>query len=156
MRRPLDLERSSPVQQLVVVARDRGSPPCSAETTVVLRLLDVNDNAPSVSVFTLLSALGAPLSGSGSPLTGPGAPISGPETPLSGQGAPLSDQGASLSASARPRAQGSGLGVLQEAHAEVAEDAAVGAFIAQVSVTDPDVSDNGRVECSLSDQTVIV
>ena len=50
----LDYERAS-VYQLVVVARDRGHDPLSAESIVVVRLEDVNDNAPLITIRTLTS-----------------------------------------------------------------------------------------------------
>ena len=38
---------------MVVVARDRGHDPLSSEATVVVRIDDLNDNAPSVTIRTL-------------------------------------------------------------------------------------------------------
>jgi len=41
---------------MVVVARDQGHDPLSSEATVVVRVDDVNDNAPSVTIRTLHSS----------------------------------------------------------------------------------------------------
>lgn len=38
---------------MVVVARDQGHDPLSSEATVVVRIDDTNDNAPSVTIRTL-------------------------------------------------------------------------------------------------------
>jgi len=50
----VDYETAS-VYQLVVVARDRGHDPLSAEAIVVIRVQDVNDNAPLITIRTLNS-----------------------------------------------------------------------------------------------------
>jgi len=50
----IDYEEAS-VYQLVVVARDRGHDPLSAETIVVVRVQDVNDHAPEITIRTLTS-----------------------------------------------------------------------------------------------------
>jgi len=44
--------------QLVVVARDHGAEPYSTEATVVVHVLDVNDNAPEVTIHTLSGSPG--------------------------------------------------------------------------------------------------
>jgi len=50
----IDYEMAS-VYQLVVEARDRGRDPLSAECIVVVRVQDVNDNAPLITIRTLTS-----------------------------------------------------------------------------------------------------
>jgi len=50
----IDYESAS-VYQLVVVARDRGHDPLSAECIVVIRVQDLNDNAPEITIRTLTS-----------------------------------------------------------------------------------------------------
>jgi len=50
----IDYEAAT-VYQLVVVARDRGHDPLSAESIVVVRVQDVNDNAPEITIRTLTS-----------------------------------------------------------------------------------------------------
>ena len=50
----LDYEMAS-VYQLVVVARDCAHEPLSAESIVVVRVQDVNDNAPEITIRTLTS-----------------------------------------------------------------------------------------------------
>nr|AUG84419.1 Pcd11x [Platynereis dumerilii] len=47
---------TSPVYHLVVLADDRGSDTIPAEATVIVRVLDVNDNAPLITVNTLTQA----------------------------------------------------------------------------------------------------
>ena len=44
---------SATVYQLVVVARDRGHDPLSSEAVVIIRVEDINDNAPSITIRTL-------------------------------------------------------------------------------------------------------
>lgn len=48
----VDYESAS-VYQLVVVARDRGHNPLSSEAVVIVRVEDLNDNIPSITVRTL-------------------------------------------------------------------------------------------------------
>jgi hypothetical protein len=48
----IDYETAT-VYQLMVVARDRGHDPLSSEAIVVVRVEDLNDNAPSVTIRTL-------------------------------------------------------------------------------------------------------
>lgn len=50
----IDYETAS-VYQLVIVARDRGHDPLSAECVVVIRVHDRNDNAPLITIRTLTS-----------------------------------------------------------------------------------------------------
>jgi len=50
----LDYEAAS-VYQLVVVARDRAQEPLSAESIVVVRVQDLNDHAPQITIRTLTS-----------------------------------------------------------------------------------------------------
>jgi len=54
MQGVIDHEQAS-VYQLVIVARDRGHDPLSAECVVVVRIRDVNDNAPMITIRTLTS-----------------------------------------------------------------------------------------------------
>jgi len=54
MQGVIDYEAAS-VYQLVVVARDRGRDPLSAESIVVVRVQDSNDNAPKITIRTLTS-----------------------------------------------------------------------------------------------------
>lgn len=51
----VDYERA-PVYHLIVAARDRGPEPLAAETTVVVKVDDVNDNAPRATVSTLTAS----------------------------------------------------------------------------------------------------
>jgi hypothetical protein len=44
---------SATVYQLVVVARDRGHNPLSSEAVVIVRVEDLNDNIPLITVRTL-------------------------------------------------------------------------------------------------------
>lgn len=48
----IDHEKTA-IYQLVVVASDRGHDPLSSEATVVVRVEDLNDNAPALSIRTL-------------------------------------------------------------------------------------------------------
>jgi len=52
----VDYERA-PVYHLIVVARDRGPDPVAAETTVVVKVDDVNDNAPRATISTLTTSV---------------------------------------------------------------------------------------------------
>ena len=54
MQGVIDYETTS-VYQLVVVARDRGRDPLSGECIVVIRVQDINDNAPKITIRTLTS-----------------------------------------------------------------------------------------------------
>ena len=48
----VDFETAT-VYQLVVVARDRGHDPLSSEAVVVVRVEDMNDNAPLITIRTI-------------------------------------------------------------------------------------------------------
>ena len=48
----VDHEKAT-IYHMVVVARDRGHDPLSSEATIVVRIDDINDNAPSVTIRTL-------------------------------------------------------------------------------------------------------
>ena len=54
MQGVLDYEKAS-VYQMVIVASDGGRDSLSAECIVVVRVLDVNDNAPTITIRTLTS-----------------------------------------------------------------------------------------------------
>lgn len=100
IRGNIDHEQAS-VYQLVVYARDHGPESFSSETTVVVHVEDLNDNAPEVTISTL--------------------------TPSS----------SSYSA----------------VMAEVWENSTVGTFVAHVSVVDHDAGFNGRVNCTLNENS---
>lgn len=51
----VDYERT-PVYHLIVSAMDRGHDPVPSETTVIVRVDDVNDNAPKITVNTLVAS----------------------------------------------------------------------------------------------------
>jgi hypothetical protein len=51
----VDYERAT-VYHLIVTARDRGMDPVPAEATVVIKVEDINDNAPHVTVNTLTAS----------------------------------------------------------------------------------------------------
>lgn len=51
----VDYERT-PVYHLIVSAVDRGQDPVPSETTVIVRVEDVNDNAPRITVNTLVAS----------------------------------------------------------------------------------------------------
>ncbi|OXB50902.1 UNVERIFIED_CONTAM: hypothetical protein H355_003420, partial [Colinus virginianus] len=50
---PLDYETDVPQHELQIEARDKGTPPLSGHCSVILEVLDVNDNAPEVWVTSL-------------------------------------------------------------------------------------------------------
>ena len=54
MQGVIDYEEAN-IYHLVVVARDRGHDPLSAECVVVIRVQDLNDNAPMITIRTLTS-----------------------------------------------------------------------------------------------------
>ncbi|MBN3295475.1 PCD23 protein, partial [Amia calva] len=90
VNKPLDYE-TQPFHELIVRARDEGAQPEYASTLVVVKVRDVNDNSPSISVMF-------------------------------------------LSESAEP---------------EVSEGAAVGDYVARISVSDPDLGDSPGLRVSL-------
>jgi len=47
---------ANPVYQLMITARDHGTEPLSADTMVVIRVKDVNDNPPQMTLNTLLAS----------------------------------------------------------------------------------------------------
>ena len=84
------------VYRLTVNARDRGSPPAEpSSVSLTVHVVDLNDNAPTISVDTLSSTPGV---------------------------------------------------------AEIAEDSAVGSFVAHLSVFDEDSGSNGRFTCELREE----
>ncbi|XP_065758307.1 protocadherin-8 isoform X2 [Muntiacus reevesi] len=119
---PVDYERQD-TYELDVRAQDRGPGPRAATCKVIVRLRDVNDNAPDISI-TPLAAPGAPAA---SPFAAAAAALGGAEaTSSTGPGTPEAS-----------------------AVSLVPEGAARESLVALVSTSDRDSGANGQVRCAL-------
>ncbi|XP_043748364.1 protocadherin-8 isoform X2 [Cervus elaphus] len=119
---PVDYERQD-TYELDVRAQDRGPGPRATTCKVIVRLRDVNDNAPDISI-TPLAAPGAPAA---SPFAAAAAALGGTEaTSSTGPGTPEAG-----------------------AVSLVPEGAARESLVALVSTSDRDSGANGQVRCAL-------
>ncbi|XP_004646257.1 protocadherin-8 isoform X2 [Octodon degus] len=118
----VDYERQD-TYELDVRAQDRGAGPRAATCKVIVRIRDVNDNAPDISI---------------TPLAAPGAPAA---SPFAAATAAL--EGADTSSSAGPGTSEVGTTSL------VPEGAARESLVALVSTSDRDSGANGQVRCAL-------
>nr|XP_058132586.1 protocadherin-8 isoform X2 [Dasypus novemcinctus] len=118
---PVDYERQD-TYELDVRAQDRGPGPRAATCKVIVRIRDVNDNAPDIAI---------------TPLAAPGAPAASPFAAA----AALGDSEATSSAG--PGAPEAGATSL------VPEGAARESLVALVSTSDRDSGANGQVRCAL-------
>ncbi|XP_040123090.1 protocadherin-8 isoform X2 [Oryx dammah] len=119
---PVDYERQD-TYELDVRAQDRGPGPRAATCKVIVRLRDVNDNAPDISI---------------TPLAAPAAPAA---SPFPAAAAALG--GAEATSSTRPGTPEAG------AISLVPEGAARESLVALVSTSDRDSGANGQVRCAL-------
>ncbi|XP_036997152.2 protocadherin-8 isoform X2 [Artibeus jamaicensis] len=119
---PVDYERQD-TYELDVRAQDRGPGPRAATCKVIVRIRDVNDNAPDIAI-TPLAAPGAPAA---SPFAAAAAAFGGADT-------------TSSTGSETPEAGAISL---------VPEGAARESLVALVSTSDRDSGPNGQVRCAL-------
>ncbi|XP_023981796.1 protocadherin-8 isoform X2 [Physeter macrocephalus] len=119
---PVDYERQD-TYELDVRAQDRGPGPRAATCKVIVRISDVNDNAPDIAI---------------TPLAAPGAPVA---SPLAAAAAALG--GADATSSTGPGTPEAG------AISLVPEGAARESLVALVSTSDRDSGANGQVRCAL-------
>ncbi|XP_006989603.1 protocadherin-8 isoform X2 [Peromyscus maniculatus bairdii] len=120
----VDYERQD-TYELDVRAQDRGPGPRTATCKVIVRIRDVNDNAPDISI---------------TPLAAPGAPGA---SPFAAAAAAAALGGADTASSAGPGTQEAGATSL------VPEGAARESLVALVSTSDRDSGANGQVRCAL-------
>ncbi|XP_052046679.1 protocadherin-8 isoform X2 [Apodemus sylvaticus] len=121
----VDYERQD-TYELDVRAQDRGPGPRTATCKVIVRIRDVNDNAPDISI---------------TPLAAPGAPAT----------SPFAAAAAAAALGGADAASSSGSGTPQEAGVTslVPEGAARESLVALVSTSDRDSGANGQVRCAL-------
>ncbi|XP_055465974.1 protocadherin-8 isoform X2 [Psammomys obesus] len=122
----VDYERQD-TYELDVRAQDRGPGPRTATCKVIVRIRDVNDNAPDISI---------------TPLAAPGAPATSPFA-ASAAAAAAALGGTDPASPAGPGAQEAGATSL------VPEGAARESLVALVSTSDRDSGANGQVRCAL-------
>ncbi|XP_032773802.1 protocadherin-8 isoform X2 [Rattus rattus] len=120
----VDYERQD-TYELDVRAQDRGPGPRTATCKVIVRIRDVNDNAPDISI---------------TPLAAPGAPAT---SPFAAAAAAAALGGADAASSAGSGTQETGVTSL------VPEGAARESLVALVSTSDRDSGANGQVRCAL-------
>ncbi|XP_003927239.2 protocadherin-8 isoform X2 [Saimiri boliviensis] len=121
---PVDYERQD-TYELDVRAQDRGPGPRAANCKVIVRIRDVNDNAPDIAI---------------TPLAAPGAPAA---SPFAAAVAAAALGGADASSSAGAGTPEAGATSL------VPEGAARESLVALVSTSDRDSGANGQVRCAL-------
>ncbi|XP_058438595.1 protocadherin-8 isoform X2 [Marmota monax] len=121
---PVDYERQD-TYELDVRAQDRGPGPRAATCKVIVRIRDVNDNAPDIAI---------------TPLAAPGAPAA---SPFAAAAAAAALEGTDATSSAGPGTQEAGATSL------VPEGAARESLVALVSTSDRDSGANGQVRCAL-------
>ncbi|XP_040304528.1 protocadherin-8 isoform X2 [Herpailurus yagouaroundi] len=119
---PVDYERQD-TYELDVRAQDRGPGPRASTCKVIVRIRDVNDNAPDITI---------------TPLAAPGAPAA---SPFAAAAAALG--GADATSPTGPGAPEAG------AISLVPEGAARESLVALVSTSDRDSGANGQVRCAL-------
>lgn len=115
----------SQICQLTVIAQDLGPDSMPVDAAVVVRVVDVNDNAPLIAVNTLQRNPSLPGLATSS--------VGQQKAPVGGSGS---------SSSSAPDVM---------VVAEVPENLAVGTFVGHVSVSDEDSGDFGRVECNMTE-----
>nr|BAA82442.1 arcadlin [Rattus norvegicus] len=120
----VDYERQD-TYELDVRAQDRGPGPRTATCKVIVRIRDVNDNPPDISI---------------TPLAAPGAPAT---SPFAAAAAAAALGGADAASSAGSGTQETGVTSL------VPEGAARESLVALVSTSDRDSGANGQVRCAL-------
>ncbi|KAM6177646.1 protocadherin-8 isoform 2-T2 [Rhynchocyon petersi] len=121
---PVDYERQD-TYELDVRAQDRGPGPRAATCKVIVRIRDVNDNAPDIAI---------------TPLAAPGAPGTSPFAAAAAAAALGGIDPTSPGGSGAPEAGATSL---------VPEGAARESLVALVSTSDRDSGANGQVRCAL-------
>ncbi|XP_075419740.1 protocadherin-8 isoform X2 [Tenrec ecaudatus] len=121
---PVDYERQD-TYELDVRAQDRGPGPRAATCKVIVRIRDVNDNAPDIAI---------------TPLAAPGAPATSPFAAAAAAAALGGTDMTSSAGSGTPEAGATSL---------VPEGAARESLVALVSTSDRDSGANGQVRCAL-------
>ncbi|XP_073899392.1 protocadherin-8 isoform X2 [Castor canadensis] len=121
---PVDYERQD-TYELDVRAQDRGPGPRAATCKVIVRIRDVNDNAPDISI---------------TPLAAPGAPAASPFAAAAAAAALGETDATSSAEPGTPEADATSL---------VPEGAARESLVALVSTSDRDSGANGQVRCAL-------
>ncbi|XP_059540766.1 protocadherin-8 isoform X2 [Myotis daubentonii] len=124
---PVDYERQD-TYELDVRAQDRGPGPRSATCKVIVRIRDVNDNAPDITI---------------TPLAAPGAPAASPFAAAAAAAAAAALEGADTTSSTGPGTPEA------SAISLVPEGAARESLVALVSTSDRDSGANGQVRCAL-------
>ncbi|CAK6442833.1 unnamed protein product [Pipistrellus nathusii] len=124
---PVDYERQD-TYELDVRAQDRGPGPRSATCKVIVRIRDVNDNAPDITI---------------TPLAAPGAPAASPFAAAAAAAAAALEGTVTTSSSTGPGTPEAGAVSL------VPEGAARESLVALVSTSDRDSGANGQVRCAL-------
>ncbi|XP_006083551.1 protocadherin-8 isoform X2 [Myotis lucifugus] len=124
---PVDYERQD-TYELDVRAQDRGPGPRSATCKVIVRIRDVNDNAPDITI---------------TPLAAPGAPAASPFAAAAAAAAAAALEGADTTSSTGPGTPEA------SAVSLVPEGAARESLVALVSTSDRDSGANGQVRCAL-------
>ncbi|XP_045334247.1 protocadherin-8 isoform X2 [Leopardus geoffroyi] len=122
---PVDYERQD-TYELDVRAQDRGPGPRASTCKVIVRIRDVNDNAPDITI---------------TPLAAPGAPAASPFAAAAAATAALG--GADATSPTGPGTPEAG------AISLVPEGAARESLVALVSTSDRDSGANGQVRCAL-------
>ncbi|XP_027443764.2 protocadherin-8 isoform X2 [Zalophus californianus] len=122
---PVDYERQD-TYELDVRAQDRGPGPRASTCKVIVRIRDVNDNAPDITI---------------TPLAAPGAPAASPFAAAAAAAAALG--GADATSPTGPGTPEAGAVSL------VPEGAARESLVALVSTSDRDSGANGQVRCAL-------
>ncbi|XP_030857341.3 protocadherin-8 isoform X2 [Gorilla gorilla gorilla] len=121
---PVDYERQD-TYELDVRAQDRGPGPRAATCKVIVRIRDVNDNAPDIAI---------------TPLAAPGAPAASPFAAAAAAAALGGADASSPAGAGTPEAGATSL---------VPEGAARESLVALVSTSDRDSGANGQVRCAL-------
>ncbi|XP_042759787.1 protocadherin-8 isoform X2 [Panthera onca] len=121
---PVDYERQD-TYELDVRAQDRGAGPRASTCKVIVRIRDVNDNAPDITI---------------TPLAAPGAPAA---SPFAAAAAAAALGGADATSPTGPGTPEAG------AISLVPEGAARESLVALVSTSDRDSGANGQVRCAL-------
>ncbi|XP_004680172.1 PREDICTED: protocadherin-8 isoform X2 [Condylura cristata] len=121
---PVDYERQD-TYELDVRAQDRGPGPRASTCKVIVRIRDVNDNAPDIAI---------------TPLAAPGAPAASPFAAAAAAAALGETDATSSTGPGTPEAG---------AISVVPEGAARESLVALVSTTDRDSGANGQVRCAL-------
>ncbi|KAF6084648.1 protocadherin 8 [Phyllostomus discolor] len=123
---PVDYERQD-TYELDVRAQDRGPGPRAATCKVIVRIRDVNDNAPDIAI---------------TPLAAPGAPAASPFAAAAAAAAAAFEESDTTSSTGSETPEAGAISL-------VPEGAARESLVALVSTSDRDSGPNGQVRCAL-------